>query len=203
MNWPAWQAADDFWRLDHPGRFPDELPALSELEREADLIIEYAPRYVPALLQITSYLRALLYTQLDLPASAVATVTAARQSRQRQLPTRNTSYLFYLHESVLHAVVGTPEITREQLTFLLLAQSTEAATIRIVPTASNFPTTPAFRLLHRNNAPPILHREHPNHTTFSQRSPDIHHHRSLTTHLNSAALAPTPSHDLIHHTTTP
>lgn len=105
------------------------------LEAEAASISDYGLAVVPGLLQISDYARALV--QAGGPALTPKTVEGrvrTRLARQDRLVSGAIpSFSAVLDESVLHRVVGSPAIMRDQLERLLEMSRLPNVSIRIVP----------------------------------------------------------------------
>ena len=121
----------NFLRL-HDGS-GDSLLTLALHERSARTITTYEALTVPSLLQTESY--ALTLTE------SVA-LTAARMDRQKELRGRRVEKAtFFIHESALRLVVGTPRVTRDQLLHLTFAGLDPTCTVRVIPLAQGVNTS--------------------------------------------------------------
>jgi transcriptional regulator with XRE-family HTH domain len=105
------------------------------LEAEAESISDYGLAVVPGLLQVSSYARALV--QAGGPALTPKTVEERVQTRiTRQGRLRSgaiPSFSAVLDESVLHRVVESPAVMRDQLERLLEMAELPNVTLRVVP----------------------------------------------------------------------
>jgi transcriptional regulator with XRE-family HTH domain len=111
-----------------------EFIAYLEFESSASAIRSFEPVFVPGLLQTEEYAReAIAGLAPDLVDLAEARVEL-RMARQELLRQDDRPELFFiLDEAVIRRVVGSPEITRKQLEFLLEAAALDRVTVLVVP----------------------------------------------------------------------
>ncbi|WP_306747623.1 helix-turn-helix domain-containing protein [Saccharothrix yanglingensis] len=101
-------------------------------ERTAKTIWCYSATVVPVLLQTADYARALMASRAD-----VARGVAVRMERQEVFGTASAPVgVFFLHEAVLHRVVGGPRVMYEQVLRLLFRDH-----VRLVPLGSVLPAS--------------------------------------------------------------
>ncbi len=127
-------AAEGRQRMERP---PFSLPHSDyiELEAEAEAISDYGLAIVPGLLQTPEYARAIVST--GVPAQQQRIVderVQTRMARQQRLCVEEApAFEAILDESVLHRVVGNPDIMVGQLRRLLEMSQLPNVTIRVVP----------------------------------------------------------------------
>jgi transcriptional regulator with XRE-family HTH domain len=108
------------------------------LEAEAASIRDFALGIIPGLLQTADYARAAVRAaKPDDPAVIVEQLVRARLERKERLLGADTpTFTAILDESVLHRVVGSPAIMRQQLRELLDASVMRNVSLRVVPFAA-------------------------------------------------------------------
>ncbi|MFB4305308.1 helix-turn-helix domain-containing protein [Actinomadura sp. GTD37] len=97
-----------------------------EVEREAEILVTWEHSVVPGLLQIDDYARTLLSTD-----EAVIARLTRQEILKRDVPAPVT-LIALLNEHVLHHLVGSREIMRQQLEHLLTMSELPNVTIQIV-----------------------------------------------------------------------
>ncbi|MFD9497364.1 helix-turn-helix domain-containing protein [Streptomyces sp. NPDC060005] len=106
------------------------------LETDAVYLHTYEPMLVPALLQTPAYAHTVIEEAApQLTAEQVATRLKVRLRRQHRIhdPARPLRLSAVLDESVLHRVVGNPEIMREQLEHLNSLGAEPHITVQVLP----------------------------------------------------------------------
>jgi predicted XRE-type DNA-binding protein len=110
------------------------LRSLMGQERLANKITTWSLTYLPGLLQIAAYIRALIEGSSAIkPADADATI---RLKLDRQVIFhRSREFIFYVHENALRLPVGGPEVMQAQLLNILTMSMRPYITVRVVPIA--------------------------------------------------------------------
>lgn len=106
-------------------------------ETEASLLREFTTGYVPGLLQIAGYARALFASGLVWDTgTALENAVAVRTIRQERLtdPDDPLRLEAIVDESVLHRPIGGPAVLRAQLAHLLAAIELPTVTLQVLPT---------------------------------------------------------------------
>jgi transcriptional regulator with XRE-family HTH domain len=104
------------------------------LESAASVIRTYHIQHVPALLQTESYARALIQQDSDATEEELAWRIVEQADRQALLTHRYPPQLWaVIDESALRRLVGTRDVTREQLRFLIEITDHPAVNIQILP----------------------------------------------------------------------
>jgi Domain of unknown function (DUF5753) len=141
MDWIvdlAREAGNDHRLKSHGEKLPDELRTLIFHETTAAQIDSYEPIFVPGLLQIEGYARALFLEADQFRGDSIGLRVQARIDRQgllkRSYPPHCT---FYLHENALRTRIGTAAIMHEQLLHLIFLTSWRHCIIRVVPRSAN------------------------------------------------------------------
>lgn len=145
---------------------PNRIARLIEDERRAASIRLYQPVFVPGLLQVEPYVRALFAGGLLAGESQeeIDENVARRLRRQgvleRPKPPR---CWFVLDESILHRVIGDEAIMRLQLDHLLTMGRRRAINIQVLPsfTGGVIPTSSPMILLDMGNEDDVVHLDGP------------------------------------------
>lgn len=173
-------------------------------ETEATQVQEYAAGFVPGLLQVADYSRA-LYDASPLPRSIDERErdVKVRMIRQERLESDDDPLhlVAIIDEAVLRNPVGGPATRRAQLDHLLTASALPTVTLQVLPTgrgahpslASGF-TVLSFGDL---GEPDMAYVEHALGATNLWKEPDITLARLKLERLRTLALAPTESRETI------
>jgi transcriptional regulator with XRE-family HTH domain len=135
------------------------------LEESASRIQTYEVAFVPGLLQTERYARAVVARGLlDAAAEEINRRVTLRTDRQRVLTEPRTTRLWaVVDEAVLHHVVGSRDVMREQLAHLLDVTTRPNTTLQVVPFArGGSAAESAFTLLRfaEPELPDIVYLEH-------------------------------------------
>lgn len=104
------------------------------LESSSIRIRKFTGLIVPGLLQEPGYIKAIVAaTSPGAAESDVELATEVRLARQQLLGKDGPELFFVLDESVLHRIVGSPEIMRGQLEHMVQASRETNVTIQVVP----------------------------------------------------------------------
>ncbi|WP_190821034.1 helix-turn-helix domain-containing protein [Saccharopolyspora pogona] len=129
-------------RSNEPGwwhRFNDLMPSWFQdyvgLEESASRIQTYEIQFVPGLLQTEKYARAVaIQGRPEFPADELERRVRLRMQRQKLFTQPKPPRLWaVIDESVLHRPIGSREVLREQIQFLLDATAMSAVTLQILP----------------------------------------------------------------------
>ncbi|MGI8308415.1 helix-turn-helix domain-containing protein [Saccharopolyspora hattusasensis] len=129
-------------RSNEPGwwhRFNDLMPSWFQdyvgLEESASRIQTYEIQFVPGLLQTEKYARAVaIQGRPEFPADELDRRVRLRMQRQKLFMQPKAPRLWaVIDESVLHRPIGSREVLREQIQFLLDATAMSAVTLQILP----------------------------------------------------------------------
>ncbi len=123
---PTWWTASTY-------EIPAQVAALQTLEARASTMTVAAIALVPGLLQTVDYARALV-DALEVSSEDRTHTVALRMGRQTILSEQpRRQFRAYLDESVLHHLVGGPEVLRQQLQVLIERAQEENISVRVVP----------------------------------------------------------------------
>jgi len=151
-----------------PGWFADWLDA----ERQAHTLRIWQPLIVPGLLQTADYARA-LFVAAGEDAERVEELIIARLDRQAILDRpRPPQVVTVLDESVLHRLIGTPQIMADQLIHLAAVPERPSVTIQMIPsdTGANAGLSGGFQLASTDSAEDVLNMNGVEDVTSETRS---------------------------------
>lgn len=118
----------------HPLYIPDDLRSLVLHESMATKLCNYQSLVIPGLLQDQDYARAIMSQTVGSSTTDIEPWVDLRMSRQKILTAHDApEATFYIHESALHAKVGSNQVMRDQLLKLALMCGWRKLTIRLVP----------------------------------------------------------------------
>lgn len=153
-----------------PSWFEDWL----EAEREAASLRIWSPTLVPGLLQTVGYARALfLAAQADTSDDAIDALVAARLERQAIFSRPSPPHaVVVIDEAVLHRLIGSPEIMRDQLVQLVAASEQPYISLQVVPSGNgaNAGLSGAFDIASVDDLPGTLRMEGVEDQTTDKRS---------------------------------
>jgi transcriptional regulator with XRE-family HTH domain len=135
---------------------------VAELEQYATSISEYAPTFIPGLLQTPHYIRALTAPFVALKRwPAPDAVLAVRRERAKLLDkTPAPIYWVVLHETILRVPVGGPAVMAEQLTHIAEMAKRDRIVVQVLPfSAGASALASAVMLMAFDDAPPMSYTE--------------------------------------------
>jgi transcriptional regulator with XRE-family HTH domain len=108
-----------------------------DTEQVADVLRNWEPLNIPGLLQTPEYARVIMAGEPGITDESLEQRVASRMERQAIL-TREDPVLFraLIDESVLHRLVGSPQIMRDQLAALVETAQQRNISVQIVPTGT-------------------------------------------------------------------
>lgn len=175
------------------------------LETEAASLHTYEPMTIPALLQTPAYACAVIEETIPLPATEEAgarlKVRLRRQHRIYDLA-RPLRLWVVLDESVLHRVVGSADVMREQLEHLNALAAEPHLTVQILPyEAGAHPGLSGqfsiLRFAESSSTAPVVYLERFTSDLYVEKPSDVRHYSVLHDHLQAQALSPDSSRDVI------
>ncbi|MDT7581146.1 MAG: hypothetical protein QOK35_2410, partial [Pseudonocardiales bacterium] len=106
-------------------------------EADAEQVQDWAPNYVPGLLQTPGYARA-LFAAFDHDPERTSEAVEVRQRRQRRLTDEQdrVDLVAITTESVLRATFGDPPMMRAQLAHLIAAAELPTVTLQVLPSGA-------------------------------------------------------------------
>ncbi|GAA1271917.1 helix-turn-helix transcriptional regulator [Sphaerisporangium rubeum] len=133
------------WWLDWP----------EEIEPRAKVIRSWDPLLVPGVLQTEAYARCLLSREPQVDPDEVERRMHARLQRRAVLDrTSPPLFVTLMDEGVLHRRIGSPEVMREQLTFLMEVADRPNVTVQVVDPACVSGLLGAFMIAQLPNGEP-------------------------------------------------
>ncbi|MGW3496973.1 helix-turn-helix domain-containing protein [Streptomyces sp. NPDC001020] len=191
------------WWENHRGSLPAGLLDIAELEWHAARVRTVQVMHVPGLLQTEEYARGVFGAVLPpLTRLQVELRVAHRMERQQVLehPT-SLRYVAYIHEAALHMPFGGTEATREQLKYLCAQSERANVEVRIISFGvSGFPGA-GHALLYADGVVPQLDTvqlDSAHGPEFTHAEAQLAKYRVHLDWMDSAALHPAASRDLIH-----
>ncbi|WP_170301708.1 helix-turn-helix domain-containing protein [Saccharopolyspora hirsuta] len=182
----------------HPG-LPAQLVALLEFERSATKITDVALGAVPGLLQVADYTRAIIGAGVQ-DEKDVESRVALRLGRQTVL-TRKDPVVFHalIDESILHRMVGGPEVMAEQLRHIERMAQRPHITVQVVPYSlgAYVGLNGSQLIMEFQRQRTIVHLEHRRAGVFLDDPADTFPFTKSVDRLAKAALGPADSLDLI------
>jgi hypothetical protein len=171
------------------------------LESEAIFIKDYDSAVVPGLLQTADYARAMFKSPLPEPGlpeitNEIVDQRVAARLRRQDLLTREGHKLDFwaiLDEAVIHRLVGTPKVMREQLNYLAETADLRNVTLQIIPySAGAHPALDStFNILtFEGVAPEIVYVEGLVGKVYLERPEDVDRYRRVFDRLSEMALSP-------------
>jgi hypothetical protein len=159
---------------------------------------------IPGLLQTADYARVLQCLESpDDPPSEIDKRVELRMQRSARLTRQHWAIRaeFLVHESVLHALVGSSQIMRAQCRHIVDMSTRDNVTVRVVPFTAGCPTgvvVPPFIVLDfPDNEPSVVYAEGAIGSITFEGAEDVERFRVLYNTLCGAALAEQPSRDRI------
>ncbi|MER6989601.1 helix-turn-helix transcriptional regulator [Saccharopolyspora hirsuta] len=189
-------------RIVTPNGSPKAFRAFLRAEAEADSVRILGPLVIPGLLQTQGYARALNSSGRQFHAASPERYVNARINRQARLTGPAPLQLHALiDESVMHRLVGGPEVMAEQLTHLLASSERDNVTIQIVPfSLGSYGTmTGGFTVVDYSTPedPPAVYLEYIAGGSWVENADDVQQFLDMFDEISSSALSPAESSELI------
>ncbi|MBP0459663.1 helix-turn-helix transcriptional regulator [Streptomyces bomunensis] len=174
---------------------------VAELEPQALTICEYAPTYVPGLLQTPEYTRATMAPRAALKTTPdVDVVLATRAERAKLLDTSEDPTLWViLHEVLLRIAVGGPAVMAAQLNHIVQRVSEHRLIVQVLPFSAGAAAAVGgmFQLMTFADAPPVVYCEAAHTGILVDEPSRVGRYQQTYDLLRAAALSPEASLDLI------
>jgi len=141
---------------------PDWFQSYVGMEEAATSIRVYEPQFVPGLLQISTYTAAVLAV-CDIPLGEAERHVILRKERQRRFLEGRLKLWAIIEETALRRPVGSKEILRDQLRYLLSLSNRSNFTLQIIPCGMGGHAVPSgFTILRFSEAdlPDVAYLEH-------------------------------------------
>lgn len=191
------------WWEEYRGILPPAFLDTAEAEHHATYLREVVIMHVPGLLQTADYARAVFsYMRPELSESEVAARVEHRMNRrviiERDSP---TPYETVIHEFALRVHVVDRQASRAQLDFILDEIEKGHATVRVIPVDFEGFAGAGASMMYLGGPVPQLDtglRDSPTGVVFCDAQAQLKWLRALFHKVESAALEPVASRDLIH-----
>jgi transcriptional regulator with XRE-family HTH domain len=197
----ARESAEQDWWNAH-GEHPQSL--YIGLETDAASIHTYEPMAIPGLLQTPAYALAVIEETIPpVTAEQAAGRLKVRLRRQHRIydPASPLRLWVILDESVLHRVVGSPEIMREQLEHLDALAAEPHITVQVIPYAAGAHPGLAgqFSILRFADGPQagVVYLKRFTSDLYLERESDLQRFGMMYDRLQAEALSPDGTRDLI------
>ncbi|SDY22100.1 Helix-turn-helix domain-containing protein [Saccharopolyspora shandongensis] len=187
-----------WWEVGNPG-LPQQLVALLEFERSATGITDVSIGFIPGLLQIADYTRAIMVAG-GLKDSDVESRVALRLGRQSVLTGKSpVEFHALIDESVLHRPVGGSDVMGEQLRHIMRMALRPHITVQVIPydLGAHVGLNGNQLLMKFQRQRTIVYLEHRRAGTFLDDPADTSPFVESVASLAKAALSPHESADLI------
>ncbi|MGD1218486.1 MULTISPECIES: helix-turn-helix domain-containing protein [Streptomyces] len=194
---PGW------WQRYDKRLMPEWFDRLVGLQEAAAAIRTFEIQYVPGLLQTAAYARAVVERGLPTaPSSEVERRVEMRMRRRELLHRADTPQLWaVLDESVLLRVLGSRDVMREQLQYLMDMAERPHVTLQIVPLDVTNASAPAIPITYLRfgglDLPDIVYLEHIRSANFLEDRDETEEYRLALDRLGDEALTPRESLELL------
>ncbi|MGI5341270.1 helix-turn-helix domain-containing protein [Streptomyces sp. CA-181903] len=143
------QTRSEEWWQQYTDVTPAFLRRLISLEGQAEKIYTYETHVVPGLLQTPAYTRVLISAALHgASEEAIERRVRFRQSRRAAFSAGRPRVVALLEEAVLRRLVGSPEVMREQLQYLVDIGRQGGVNIRVIPFLKGADAVPLSSVTH-------------------------------------------------------
>lgn len=191
------------WWDEYREILPPGMLDLAEVEHHATSIRIASVIHMPGLLQTADHARALMGTSVGrYEPYAVEHRVSHRVKRQGVLHgDRPTPLTAITHEAALHMNFGGPTVAKAQLEYLLTMSERENITVRVIPFgAGTFPNSGHGIIYLGGEVPHLdtvqLDTDHG--SEFLDTQPQLARYRAVLDHMETLALKPSASRDMIH-----
>ena len=171
----AEQASRPGWWHRFSDIMPDWFKAYIGMEEAAKSIRVYEPLFVPGLLQTPQYTAAVLALG-DIPVGEAERYAILRKERQRRFTEGQLKLWAIVDESALRRPVGSAEILRDQLRYLISLSSRQNLTLQITKQgAGGYAAPSAFSILRFGDPemPDVVYVEHLTSALYFDKKYDV------------------------------
>lgn len=185
-----------WWRKYSTVLTPTRYDGYLALEAGAVVLANYQPLLVPGLLQTEDYARAVIaQMRPDLGADQVDALVKVRMERQesRLAGERPAELRAVLDEAVLHRVIGSPAVMRQQCARLVEVGEQPNVTVQLLPfTLGTHPGLygPFVILTFPQPTAPLVWLENPNNSVYLESQSDVQNYTDTFDQLRASALSP-------------
>jgi transcriptional regulator with XRE-family HTH domain len=171
----AEQANRPGWWHRYNDILPDWFQSYVGMEEAATSIRVYEPQLIPGLLQTQQYTAAVL-AFCDIPIGEADRHIILRKERQRRFTEGRLKLWAILEETALRRPIGSKEILRDQLRYLLSLSSRQNLTLQIIPAGLGGYAVPGgFTILRFSEAdlPDVAYLEHLTSALYFDKRSDV------------------------------
>jgi transcriptional regulator with XRE-family HTH domain len=189
----AEQANRPGWWHRYNDILPDWFQSYVGMEEAATSIRVYEPQFIPGLLQTQQYTAAVL-TFCDIPIGEAERHVILRKERQRRFTEGQLKLWAVVEETALRRPVGSPEILRDQLRYLLSLSSRQNLTLQIIPAGLGGHAVPSgFTILRFGDAdlPDVAYLEHLTSALYFDKKSDVDRYLLAMERLSIVSARPT------------
>jgi len=154
---------------------PDWFQSYVGMEEAATSIRTYEPQFIPGLLQTHEYAAAVLAVG-DIPVSEAERHVILRKERQRRFTEGRLKLWAIIEETALRRPIGSVEILRDQLRYLLILSSRPNLTLQVTPFGMGGHAAPSgFSILRFSepDLPDISYLEHLTSALYFDKKSDV------------------------------
>ncbi|MDX3660642.1 helix-turn-helix transcriptional regulator [Streptomyces sp. ID05-26A] len=182
------------WLQLYESVLPPHVRTLIQHERLAKEIVIWSSLFIPGLLQIESYARAVAEDSPFVEDENIAEWVSARIERAG-IVAGHKKFVFYVYEPVLHSPVGGPDVLTEQLHELLRMLIRPYITLRVLPAGRAL--TGDFTLLKFDKYEPVVFDGGLNSALFLDDKASISLYQDVVKQMDRVALGREESRELI------
>ncbi|MFH8526860.1 helix-turn-helix domain-containing protein [Streptomyces tendae] len=185
-----------WWRKYSTVLTPTRYDGYLALEAGAVALANYQPLLVPGLLQTEDYARAVIaQMRPDLGADQVDALVKVRMERQESCLSgeRPAELRAVLDEGVLHRVIGSPTVMRQQFARLVQVGEQPNVTIQLLPFGLGAHPGlygPFVILIFPQPTAPLVWLENPNNSVYLESQSDVQNYTDTFDQLRASALSP-------------
>ena len=189
----AEQANRPGWWHRYNDILPDWFQSYVGMEEAATSIRMYEPQLIPGLLQTQQYTAAVL-AFCDIPIGEAERHIILRKERQRRFTEGRLRLWAIVEETALRRPVGSKEILRDQLRYLLSLSSRQNLTLQIIPAGLGGHAVPSgFTILRFGEAdlPDVAYLEHLTSALYFDKKSDVDRYLLAMERLSIVSARPT------------
>jgi transcriptional regulator with XRE-family HTH domain len=188
----AEQANRPGWWHRYNDILPDWFQSYVGMEEAATSIRMYEPQLIPGLLQTQQYTAAVL-AFCDIPIGEAERHIILRKERQRRFTEGQLRLWAIVEETALRRPVGSEEILRDQLRYLLSLSSRQNLTLQIIPAGMGGHAVPSgFTILRFSEAdlPDVAYLEHLTSALYFDKKSDVDRYQLAMERLSVVSAKP-------------
>ncbi|MFC4109172.1 helix-turn-helix domain-containing protein [Micromonospora zhanjiangensis] len=191
------------WLQAYESELPEEYTTYISFESEARSVRNYESSFVPGLLQIEGYTRAVVTASLPYATAAEVQQRVDTRARRQQSVSREEPLKLWaiVDEAALHRQVGGDETMADQLAHLVEATEQPHITLQVLPygVGAHPGMHGAFAIMDFPDAADsdLVYVENMAGALFLEKEADVRRYAEMFDQLRAAALSPTDSRELI------